>query len=149
MFKKIWSKEILTRILIPENDDANLASKKHTNTTTYCLTFFLQFIPSWRVNIHKGSYSIVLCFNIYFFNRFYYWELRFGDADKQIESSTIQIWNSTNSDNNYDTNPIPTTILSRRLQFWSNFDLFLIKVDHFQSLFDWKINMSQLKHRKS
>ena len=38
---------------------------------------------------------------------------------------------------------------SRRSQFGCNFDLILIKVVRFQSIFDEKINQSRLKDQKS
>ena len=49
-------------------------------------------------------------------------QLSFGDADQQIESLTIQIRIPTNSDDDYNLNPIPTTILSWQSWFWSIFD---------------------------
>ena len=51
--------------------------------------------------------------------------LSLGNLPSQIESSST-IWiRLSNSDDNFDTNLIP----SRRSPFWLNFDLFLIKVD--------------------
>ena len=58
--------------------------------------------------------------------------------------STIQIWIPTNSNDDYDMN--------RRSQFWYKFDLFFIKVDHFQSLLiiNWlKDQKTWLKDQKT
>ena len=46
MFKKIWSKEILTRILILENDDANLASKKTQIQLIFVWPFSCSLFPA-------------------------------------------------------------------------------------------------------
>ena len=72
-----------------------------------------------------------------------------GDKWSGIKSLTILIPSRLDLIVDYGTIMIPTTILSPRSRFQSNFDQFLIKVDHFRSLFDWKINQSQFKDRKS
>ena len=57
----------------------------------------------------------------------------------------IQFQIPAKSDDNYDTNLIPI----RRSQFHCNFNLFLIKVNRFWSIFNKKIDQSQFKEWKS
>ena len=68
------------------------------------------------------------------------WRIRWvivslGDAGQWIESSS-----HPNLIVNYDPIPIPTVILYWQSQLWYAFNLFSNKIDHFQSLFDYKID---------
>ena len=79
-------------------------------------------------------------------------KLSLGDKGPQIESSTIRIPRPSKFDCQYHTNPIPMTDSSQGSQFGCNFNLFLIKVNHFGSLwisFQLKDKKSQLKDWKS
>ena len=64
--------------------------------------------------------------------------VRLGNAGLQIESSMIWIASLPNFGPK----------LFRQLLSWSNFDLFKIKINHFRSIFNWKINKSWLKDHK-
>ena len=67
-----------------------------------------------------------------------------GNLPSQINSSSsIRIW-IPNSDDDYDTISISMTILSQQSRFRSNFDLFLIKIDYFGSLF--QLNWIRIDH---
>ena len=70
---------------------------------------------------------------------------------RQLGSPNRFVFVNSNSDDDFCTIGNPTTNLSRRSQFLYNFDLFLIKINQFQSIFDflikirWKWSTKRLK----
>ena len=63
-------------------------------------------------------------------------QLSLGDLPSQIESSSTIRCRISNSDDDFDMNPIPSRWWSRRSWFWLNFALFFIKVNLFWTVFD-------------